>query len=248
MDKSVALVTGGTGELGTAICRRLCRDGFRVIATYSSPARQIMAAQWQAEQAEMGYAIDIVMMNVASFEDCAIAAREVHARFGPVSVLVNNAAILREAVLKKMQPQQWNAVIHTNLDGVFNVTRQFVDDMMDQGFGRIVNLSCINAHRGQFGQVNYAAAKAGIHGFTKALAFEVARRGVTVNTVSPGYIETGLFDSIPGEMRERMREEIPVGRFGEPADIARAVSFLVAQDAGFITGSELVVNGGHYMA
>lgn len=247
MNKPLALVTGGTGGIGTAICKRLCREGMRVVATYSGPSRQLAAAQWQSELVEMGFPIETVMMNVSSYEDCVTAAAEIRNRFGEVTVLVNNAGITRDAVMKKMAVEQWSAVIHTNLDSVFNVTHQFIDGMIDQHFGRIINISSINAQKGQFGQVNYSAAKAGIHGFTKALAQEVARKGITVNTISPGYVDTSMIHAMSEEIREKIKAQIPVGRFGEPDDIARMVAFLAAQESSFITGADFAVNGGHYM-
>ena len=247
MLNNLALVTGGTGGIGTAICQQLAKDGFKVISTFSSASRKIFAEQWQAEQKELGFDIHVEEMNVASFESCAIAARRIKEKYGIVTVLVNNAGITRDAVMKKMQTEQWDAVVSTNLNSVFNVTKQFLDGMLEQQFGRIVNIASVNAQKGQFGQVNYSAAKAGMHGFTKALAQEMARKGVTVNTVSPGYIATSMIMDIAEEVRDKIKAQIPVGRFGEPEEIARAVSFLADKSAGFITGSDLTINGGQYM-
>ncbi|MBU6952435.1 acetoacetyl-CoA reductase [Hahella sp. HN01] len=247
MEQHIALVTGGTGGIGTAISQRLAEDGFRVIATCSSPARRAHAEAWRAEQRERGFDIAIELMDVSSFESCAAAAADIREKYGVVDVLVNNAGITRDAVMKKMQMEQWKDVIDTNLGSVFNVTKQFLDDMLERQYGRIVNISSINGQKGQFGQVNYSAAKAGIHGFTKALAQEVARKGVTVNTISPGYVATAMVMAVAEEVREKIKAQIPVGRFAEPEEIARAVSFLTAKEAGYITGSNLSINGGQHM-
>ncbi len=245
--RNIALVTGGTGGIGTSICQRLDQDGYHVIATYSSPEREAIARQWQAEQQELGHNIDIVQMDVASWDDCVRAGRLILETFGPVTVLVNNAGITRDAVMKKMTPQQWHAVIRTNLDSLFNVTQQFLPVMLDKGFGRIINISSINGEKGQFGQVNYSAAKAGVHGFTMALAQETARKGITVNTISPGYIATQMVMAVPEKVREAIIAQIPMGRLGKPEEIAHAVSFVASPLAGFMTGANLSINGGQHM-
>ncbi|NVK41286.1 MAG: acetoacetyl-CoA reductase [Oceanospirillaceae bacterium] len=244
MSEHVALVTGGTGGIGTAICRRLADDGYRVVAGYSNAEK---AKRWQSEQRAAGYEIAIAYANVADFDSCQHCYQEIVDNYGPVAVLVNNAGITRDTTLKRMSPEQWNEVIQTNLNSVFNLSRACLEDMLQHQFGRIINISSINGQKGQFGQTNYCAAKAGMHGFTKALAQEVASKGITVNTISPGYIATDMIMAVPEEIREQIREQIPVKRFGKPEEIARAVSFLAAEEAGFITGSDLSVNGGQYM-
>ncbi|RMF15786.1 MAG: acetoacetyl-CoA reductase [Gammaproteobacteria bacterium] len=245
--QSIALVTGGTGGIGTAICQRLSQDGYKVIATYSSPARADKARQWQATQKEQGYDIDIVQMNVSDWDDCVRAGKEVTAQYGTLSVLVNNAGITRDAVMRKMTVEQWDQVIRTNLDSLFYVTQQFLPGMLEKGYGRIINISSINGIKGQFGQVNYSAAKAGIHGFTKALAQEVARKGITVNAVSPGYIATDMVMAVPEKVREQIIAQIPVGRLGLPEEVAHVVEFLASPLSGFTTGANISINGGQLM-
>ncbi len=244
--KRVAIVTGGNGGLGSAMCRALCTQGRAVIAAYY-PAEENQARAFQKKMADEGFEIAIYPVDVADFESCRAMVAAVERDLGTVSILVNNAGITRDAVFKKMTPDQWNAVLRTNLDSVFNMTRQVWDKMLDGGFGRIVNISSVNGQKGQFGQANYAAAKAGIHGVTMSLAQEGARKGVTVNTVSPGYVATEMVMAIAEEVRQKIVATIPVGRFGEPAEIGRAVAFLTADEAGFVTGSDLSVNGGLYM-
>lgn len=247
MEKLVALVTGGTGGIGTAICRQLHDDGFRVIAGYFSGGNHEKAQKWQAAQQEDGYEIGISYGNVPDFESCQQCVNEIVEKEGTISILVNNAGITRDTVFKKMELFQWQDVINANLNGVYHMTRLVIDGMLAQKYGRIVNISSINAQKGQFGQTNYSAAKAGMHGFTKALAQEVARKGITVNTISPGYIETDMIMKIKEEIRESLVQDIPVGRFGKPSEIARVVSFLTAQEAGFITGANIAANGGQHM-
>jgi acetoacetyl-CoA reductase len=242
----VALVTGGTGGIGTEICKRLTDDGRRVVATYLE-AEEESARCWQEQLRADGYEVALVECDVTSFESCARMAREVESTVGPVDIVVNCAGITRDKTLAKMEPGQWRAVLNTNLDSAFNVTRQFVDGMAERGFGRIVSISSVNGQRGQFGQTNYAAAKAGLFGFSKALARELAADGVTVNTVSPGYVNTSMVQAIPAEIREAIVHKIPVGRLASPQEIARAVSFLTADESGYITGSNIAINGGLYM-
>ncbi len=246
-NKKIALVTGGTGGIGTAICQRLAADGMKVIATYSQPGKKEVAEQWRSEQQELGYDVELVCVNVGDINSCEQAAADISQRIGDVDVIVNNAGITRDSVMKKMGVEQWDAVLQTNLGSVFYITKQFLDGMIARQYGRIINISSINAQKGQFGQVNYSAAKAGMHGFTKALAQEVARKGITVNTVSPGYIATSMIMAIEESIRDKIEAQIPVGRFGQPEEIARVVSFLAAEEAGFITGSNLSVNGGQHM-
>lgn len=246
-ESRVALVTGGYGGLGTAICESFARDGYKVVSTYRSPERKARAEEWQQAMADQGMEVDLVCMDVSDPESCRNGAQELLDQFGRLDVLVNNAGITRDSVMKKMTVEQWHEVIHTNLDSVFNVTHPFLNQMLEQGFGRIVNISSINGQKGQFGQVNYSAAKAGIHGFTKALAQEVARKGITVNTVSPGYAATDMVMSVPEEVREKIRSQIPLGRFAEPGEVARVVRFLADDESAFITGADYSVNGGMHM-
>ncbi|MFN4292191.1 MAG: acetoacetyl-CoA reductase [Permianibacter sp.] len=247
MSKRVALVTGGTGGLGTAICRRLVSDGYTVAAGYNSGGDHDKAKAWQEEQRAAGFDIHISFGDVRDFDSCARCIDDVQTRLGPVDVLVNNAGITRDSTLRKMTKEQWDAVLVSNLDSVFNMTRHVINGMVDRGFGRIVNVSSVNAQKGQLGQTNYAAAKSGIHGFTKALAQEVARKGVTVNTVSPGYIATKMVMAVAPEIREEIIRGIPVGRLGTPEEVAHAVAFLISEQAGFITGANLSLNGGQHM-
>ena len=242
----LAVVTGGIGGLGTEICRHLAQSGRRVIAADldASPAR---VDAFREAVAEFNGHIKFEPLNVADFDHCIEFAERMLAHHGPVDILVNAAGITRDTTLRKMDARQWNDVMRVNLDGVFNLSRQFVDGMCDRNFGRIVNISSVNGQTGQFGQTNYSAAKAGMHGFTMALAREVARKGVTVNSVSPGYCKTAMVMQIAEPIRNEIIAKIPVGRLGEPSDIARAVDFLTAEDAGFITGANLPVNGGYFM-
>lgn len=196
---------------------------------------------------EMGYEMAIAYGNITDYASCEACIEDIRTRFGSVDVLVNNGGITRDITLRKMTPEHWHDVIATNLTSVFYMTRLVVNDMLGKQWGRIINISSINGEKGQFGQANYSAAKAGMYGFTKAVAQEVAGKGVTVNTVSPGYIATSMIMDVPEEIREQIRQGIPVGRFGEPNDIARVVSFLAAEEAGFITGANISANGGQYM-
>jgi len=240
-----ALVTGGLGGIGRATCERLADDGFQVIAADLAPD----AARLAAFRAATGdRAIGFEAVDVGDPEACAALAARLQARGVAVDVLVNAAGITRDVTLRKMDPAQWREVMQVNLDGVFHLCRLFVGGMCDRGHGRIVNLSSIVGQTGAFGQSNYAAAKAGLHGFTMALAREVAARGVTVNSISPGYVDTPMTQAIPDAVRERIVAGIPAGRIGQPADIARAVAFLCADEAGYLTGVNLPVNGGLFMA
>ena len=237
----VAFVTGGTRGIGRAICERLKSDGMRVAAGYSGNEE---AAQACAR--ELG--VMVVKGNVGSFEDCDRAVRAVEAELGPVDVLVNNAGITRDGVFHKMSPAQWSEVIRVNMDSVFNMTRQVIEGMREREWGRIVNISSINGQKGQMGQTNYAAAKAGMIGFTKALALETARKGVTVNCICPGYIDTEMVQAVPENVLASIIAQIPVGRLGRGEEIADMVAFLSGEHAGFVTGSTLSLNGGQYMA
>ena len=237
----VAFVTGGTRGIGRAICERLKADGMKVAAGYSGTEE---AAQACAR--ELG--VMVVKGNVGSFEDCDRAVRAVEAELGPVDVLVNNAGITRDGVFHKMSPAQWSDVIRVNMDSVFNMTRQVIEGMREREWGRIVNISSINGQKGQMGQTNYAAAKAGMIGFTKALALENARKGVTVNCICPGYIDTEMVQAVPENVLASIIAQIPVGRLGRGEEIADMVAFLAGEHAGFVTGSTLSLNGGQYMA
>jgi len=242
----VALITGGIGGIGTAICRRLARDGYRVVANHH-PAEQEAADAWRRERADEGLELDTVSGDVSSFEDSARMVGEIAGRYGTVDVLVNCAGITRDKTFKKMEADHWRAVIEVNLNSVFNVTRQVWEGMLERGFGRVVNISSVNGQRGQFGQANYSAAKAGMHGFTMALAQEGAARGVTANTVSPGYVESAMTLAMRDDVREAIIAGIPMRRMGMPEEIAAAVSFLVAEENGYVTGANVPVNGGLFM-
>lgn len=244
MSKKIAYVTGGMGGIGTAICQRLHKDGFTVVAG-CGPSRD--HAKWLAEQAALGYQFHVSVGNVSDWESTKAAFAKVKAELGPVDVLVNNAGITRDGLFRKMSRDDWMAVIDTNLNSLFNVTKQVIDDMLDRGWGRIINISSVNGEKGQFGQTNYSAAKAGMHGFTMALAQEVAAKGVTVNTVSPGYIGTDMVRAIRQDVLDKIVATIPVKRLGTPEEIASMVAWVASDDAGFATGADFSVNGGLHM-
>jgi len=244
MQSRVALVTGGTGGIGTSIVKRLASMGHRVATNYRNEEK---AKAWQEQMRAQGVEIALAPGDVSSPEDAAAMVREVERQLGPVEILVNNAGITRDTTFHRMTPQQWNEVITTNLNSCFNVTRPVIEGMRDRKWGRIVQISSINGQKGQYGQANYAAAKAGMHGFTISLAQENARFGVTVNTVCPGYIATDMVMAVPEDVRAKIAADIPTGRLGRPEEIAYAVGFLVAEEAAWITGSNLDINGGHHM-
>lgn len=241
----VTIVTGGTGGLGTAICKALVEQQRTVVATYY-PAEEDKALEWDVACKSEGFNIAIFPVDVSSFPSCAALIERVEAEIGAVEILVNNAGITRDSVLKRMELAQWEEVISTNLNSVFNMTRQVFEKMLNRKWGRIVNISSMNGQKGQFGQCNYAAAKAGLHGFTMSAAAEGARHGVTVNTISPGYIATDLIKAMPEDVLNKIIATIPVGRLGTPEDVARTVTFLTADEAGFITGANFTINGGSY--
>ena len=244
MTTRVALVTGGTGGIGTAICKRLADDGHKVATNYRNEEK---AKAWQAQMKADGYDFTLVKGDVTSPEEAEAMVREVERKLGPVDILVNNAGITRDGTFHKMGASQWGDVINTNLNSVFNVTRPVIEGMRDRKWGRIIQISSINGLKGQYGQANYAAAKAGMHGFTISLARENAKLGITVNTVSPGYVATDMVMAVPEEVRAKIAADIPTGRLGKPEEIAYAVSFLVDEQAAWITGSNLDINGGHHM-
>ncbi len=235
----VALVTGGTRGIGAAISRALKEAGYTVAANYAGNDEAATAFK-----AETG--ISVYKWSVADYDACVAGIARVEADLGPVEVLINNAGITRDAPFHKISREQWSAVIDTNLSGIFNMTHPLWNGMRDRGFGRIVNISSINGQKGQFAQVNYSAAKAGDLGFTKALAQEGAKKGITVNAICPGYIATDMVMAVPEKVRESIIAQIPVGRLGEADEIARCVVFLAADDAGFVTGSTITANGGQY--
>jgi len=241
----VAFVTGGMGGIGTAICRRLASAGHTVVAgCLPGYDRQ---GEWLDAMRRDGHRVHAAEGDVANFDSCAEMFYHVRSVVGPVDILVNNAGITRDAIFKRMTEREWLAVINTNLNSVFNVTRQVIDGMTERAWGRIVTISSVNAIKGQFGQTNYSAAKAGMAGFSKALAQEVVRKGVTVNTVSPGYVETDMVRAIKSEVREQIVASIPMGRLAKPAEIAATVAFLASEEAGYITGANISVNGGMHM-
>jgi acetoacetyl-CoA reductase len=244
--KRIVIVTGAAGGIGTEICKRLAADGFKVIATYRTENYD-KAKVWQLQLAEEAVYVDIMPVDVSDFTSCSKLINRIITDFGPVSVLINNAGITDDATMKNITSEQWHNVLRTNLDSVFNMSKLVFQDMCEKGWGRIVNISSINGQKGQFGQVNYAASKAGMYGLTKSLAQEGARKGVTVNTVSPGYIATEMVTSLPQNIVQSIVDEIPVNRLGTPVEIANAVSFLVGEHSGFITGSNIAINGGQHM-
>lgn len=241
----IALVTGGMGGLGTAMCKALANSGHTVISTYVGD--DAPAQEWSAKTKQEGFDFKYIKCDVSAWDSAVAAMAQVQAEHGPIDVLINNAGITRDATFKKMTPEQWRAVLSTNLDSLFNMTKQVLDGMVERGFGRIINISSINGQKGQFGQANYSAAKAGVHGFTMAIAQEVARKGVTVNTIAPGYIGTEMVMAVPEEVRAKIIAQIPINRLGKPEEIAALVAYVASDLAGFMTGAELAINGGQHM-
>jgi len=244
MTARIALVTGGTGGIGTAIVKRLADLGHKVATNYRNEEK---AQAWQQQLKKDGYDITLVKGDVSSPEEAEALVREVESKIGPVDILVNNAGITRDGTFHKMTPIQWHEVINTNLNSVYNMTRPVIEGMRDRKWGRVIQISSINGQKGQYGQANYAAAKAGMHGFTISLAQENARFGITVNTVSPGYIGTDMVMAVPEEVRNKIVAQIPTGRLGSPEEIAYAVAFFIPDEASWITGANLSANGGQYM-
>ena len=245
MAKKVAVVTGGIGGLGESITTKMADAGYQVVVTYSPSNTKYKS--WLDEMKGKGYAFKAYPVDVVAFDDCAAKCAKIQKECGNIDILVNNAGITRDAIFKRMTERDWLEVIGTNLNSVFNVTRQVVDGMTERGWGRIINISSVNGLKGQFGQTNYSAAKAGMAGFSKALAQEVVKKGVTVNTISPGYVETDLVRAIRADVRQQIIDSIPMGRLARPEEIAAVVAFLASEEAGYNTGANISVNGGMHM-
>lgn len=242
--KRVVLVTGATGGLGTAMCEALYKEGYRVLANFRSKDK---ADRWKMMMDSKNIKVDLFYGEVSDYASVETMLKEIEEKVGPVDVLVNNAGITRDTAFRKMSYEQWRDVLSSNLDSVFNCTRNVINGMIDRNFGRIINISSVNGQRGQFGQANYSAAKAGMHGFTKTLAMEVARKGVTVNTISPGYIGTDMVMAVKEEIRNQIVEQIPMGRLGGTEEVAHLVCFLASDQASFITGANYSINGGQHV-
>jgi acetoacetyl-CoA reductase len=244
--RRIALVTGGMGGLGEAICIKLAMLGDTVVTTYS-PANT-KSQQWLGDMRERGYNFHAYPCDVTEWDSCVACIARVTAEVGPIDVLVNNAGVTRDMTFRKMDRINWDAVMHTNLDSCFNMTKQVCEGMLERGWGRIINISSVNGQKGAFGQTNYSAAKAGMHGFSKALSLEVARKGVTVNTISPGYIGTKMVMAIPREVLDtKIIPQIPMGRLGKPEEVAGLVAYLASEEAAFVTGANIAINGGQHM-
>ena len=246
MERRIAVVTGGTGGIGSAVCRRLASD-YQVIACYFKNGNHDEAKQWQSMQKAAGFDIDILYADIVNFADCEKLVALVNERYRRIDVLVNNAGITSDSSLKKMSPLQWQQVIDANLTSIYNMTRNILPIMLEKEYGRIISISSINGRKGQIGQCNYAASKAALFGFSKSLAQEVASKGITVNTVSPGYTDTSMLGAVKEDVLQAIIAKSPVGRLGKPEEIAHAVAFLASPDSGFITGANLDINGGQYM-
>ena len=246
MAQRVALITGGMGGLGETISTKMAAAGYRVAVTYS-PSNKT-AEEWLARMGGNGYTFTACPVDVSDFESCRRCVGQVAATMGPVDILVNNAGITRDMTFRKMGKSDWDVVLRTNLDSVFNMAKQVCDGMVDRGWGRIINVSSVNGSKGAFGQTNYSAAKAGMHGFTKSLALEVGRKGVTVNTISPGYIGTKMVTAIPKDILEaKILPQIPVGRLGLPEEVAGLIIYLCSDEAAFVNGANIAINGGQHM-
>ncbi len=246
MTQRTAVVTGGMGGLGEAICIKLARMGYKVITTCSPGNTK--RDEWLADMKKQGFEFKAYEIDVANFESCQTAVAKIQSECGPIDVLVNNAGITRDTTFRKMDKAAWDAVMHTNLDSVFNMTKPVIDSMAERGWGRVINVSSVNGQKGAFGQTNYSAAKAGMHGFTKAAALEYAKKGVTVNTISPGYIGTKMVMAIPKEVLDsKIIPQIPLGRLGKPEEVAGLVAYLCSDEAAFVTGANIAINGGQHM-
>lgn len=244
--KKVAVVTGGMGGLGEAICIKLAAQAYQVVTTYSPSNTH--AEAWLRGMGEQGYNFKAYPCDVSDFDSAKQCIEQIAAEVGPVDVLVNNAGVTRDMTFKRMTKTDWDVVMRTNLDSVFNMTKQVMDGMMERNWGRVINISSVNGQKGAFGQTNYAAAKAGMHGFTKSLALEVAKKGVTVNTISPGYIGTKMVLAIPQEvLNSKILPQLPVGRLGRPEEVAGLVAYLASDEAAFVTGANISINGGQHM-
>ncbi len=247
MAKRNVLVTGGMGGLGESICTKMADQGYTVVTTYSLGNKT--AKEWLTGMRNRGYSFQAYPADVTDFDSCATCVKRIEAEVGPVDVLVNNAGITRDITFKKMTKADWDAVIRTNLDSVFNMTKQVLDGMTERNWGRVINVSSVNGQKGAFGQTNYSAAKAGMHGFTKALSYEVAKKGVTVNTISPGYIGTKMVTAIPQEILDsKILPQIPLGRLGKPEEVAGLIIYLASDEAAFVTGANISINGGQHMS
>jgi len=244
MNNKIAYVTGGMGGIGTAICQRLAKDGFTVVAG-CGPTRDY--SKWLDEQKTLGYTFHASVGDVSNWDSTVEAFDKVKAEHGPVSVLVNNAGITRDGQFRKMTKADWDDVISTNLNSMFNVTKQVIEGMVEAGFGRVINISSVNGQKGQFGQVNYSTAKAGLHGFSMALAQEVASKGVTVNTVSPGYVGTDMVNAIRPDVLDKIIAGVPTKRLGKPEEIASIISWIASDEGGYATGADFSINGGLHM-
>jgi acetoacetyl-CoA reductase len=244
--KKVAVITGGMGGLGESITTKMADAGYRVVVTYSPSNTKYKA--WLEEMKGRGYSFSAFPVDVVDFDDCARKCAQIQGECGAIDILVNNAGITRDMTFKKMTKADWDAVMRTNLDSCFNMTKQVMDGMVERTWGRIINVSSVNGQKGAFGQTNYSAAKAGIHGFTKALALEVARKGVTINTISPGYIGTKMVTAIPKEILDsKILPQIPTGRLGKPDEVAGLIIYLCSDEAAFVTGANISINGGQHM-
>ena len=242
----VAVVTGGMGGLGETISLKMAGAGYRVVVTYSPSNTKYKS--WLEEMKGKGHSFAAFPVDVVDYDDCARKCAAIQAEVGPIDILVNNAGITRDMTFRKMTKADWDAVMRTNLDSCFSMTKQVMEGMLDRGWGRVINVSSVNGQKGAFGQTNYSAAKAGIHGFTKALALEVARKGVTVNTISPGYIGTKMVTAIPKEILDsKILPQIPIGRLGKPDEVAGLIIYLCSEEAAFVTGANISINGGQHM-
>jgi acetoacetyl-CoA reductase len=245
-EHKLAIVTGGMGGLGESISTKMADAGYRVVVTYSPSNTKWKS--WLEEMKQQGYSFAAYPVDVADFDDCAVKCAQIVKESGQIDILVNNAGITRDMTFKKMSKADWDAVMRTNLDSCFNMTKQVMDGMVDRGWGRVINVSSVNGQKGAFGQTNYSAAKAGIHGFTKALALEVARKNVTINTISPGYIGTKMVTAIPKDILDsKILPQIPVGRLGKPEEVAGLIIYLCSEEAAFVTGANISINGGQHM-
>jgi acetoacetyl-CoA reductase len=244
LNKRIVLVTGATGGLGTAMCKELHKDGYRVVGNYHTKEK---AEKWMSSMKAEGFDIQLFYGDVSDFNSTGEMIKKIESEVGPIDTLVNNAGITRDGRLLNMKPEDWHAVINTNLNSVFNCTKHVLQGMVDRKFGRIINISSVNGQRGQFGQTNYSAAKAGMHGFTKSLAMEVAKYGITVNTISPGYIGTDMVMAVPQKVLDQIVAQVPMGRLGGTHEVAHLVSFLASEATSFVTGANYSINGGQHV-